>query len=71
MVQTAPEEAIVLDGYIPVSDTPNRLQTPGSNVSSLPLTGAHVDGFLWIAAALATAGAAYVVAGRRPRAVRA
>jgi uncharacterized repeat protein (TIGR01451 family) len=71
VVQTAPEEAIVLDGYIPVSDTPTRLQTPGSNVSSLPLTGARVDGFLWIAAALATAGAAYVVAGRRPRAVRA
>lgn len=70
VVETAPGETIVLDGYIPVSETPTRLQTPGSNVSSLPLTGTRAAGLLWIAAALATAGAAYAVAGRRPRALR-
>jgi hypothetical protein len=60
-------ETIVLDSVIYPSA---RLQDPGSSTGSLPFTGGRVDGPLWMAAAMATAGAAYVVAGRRPRAAR-
>jgi uncharacterized repeat protein (TIGR01451 family) len=54
----------VLDAVIPAA----RIQSPGSSSGALPLTGGRPDGPLWLAAALGTAGAAYVVAGRRPRA---
>jgi hypothetical protein len=68
-------EAQVLDASIPPSEsgdsgTPTTDPDTAVLAESLPVTGGHPDGLLWMAAALCSAGAAYLAAGRRPRASR-